>query len=55
MIATSRFGPAIVFKLVTTFREYGEMPTSFVRLVDVVSRNELVDIGVVKTTFVALL
>ncbi len=53
MIATLKFGFIVVFKLVATLCESKEMLASFVKLVDVVSQDELVDMGIVMTTFVA--
>jgi hypothetical protein len=52
MIATLKFGFIVVFKLVATLCESKEMLASFVKLVDV-SQDELVDMGIVMTTFVA--
>lgn len=53
MIATLKFGFIVVFKLVATLCESKEMLASFVKLVDIVSQDELVDMGIVMTTFVA--
>jgi hypothetical protein len=53
MVATPRFGPIVVFRIVTTFWECKDIPKSYASLVDVVSQDELVDTRVVKITFVA--
>jgi hypothetical protein len=53
LVATPRFGPIVVFKLMTTFWDCRDIPKSYARLVDVVSQDELVDTKVVKITFVA--
>jgi hypothetical protein len=43
MIATSKFGFIVMSKLIATLFESKEMLTSFLKLVDVVSQDELVD------------
>ncbi len=53
MIATSKFGFIVMSKLIATLFESKEMLTSFLKLVDVVSQDELVDKWIVKTTFVS--
>jgi hypothetical protein len=53
MITTLKFGFIVVLKLVATLCESKEILASFVKLVDIVSQDELVDMGIVMTTFVA--